>query len=135
MGRILGIDYGQKRCGVAATDSLQIAVHPVSAVPASELLSFLSEYLMKEDVEKIVFGRPTHADGQPTKLNVQIDKFIFDFSKKHQEIEIAFQDESYTSVEASRILSQTNKKKIRKDKSKLDILSAVLILQRYLKHI
>ena len=135
MGRIMGIDYGEKRCGVSATDTLQIAVHPVTAVPQTDLAAFIIEYISTEPVDKIVFGRPCHTDGTPTTLVPKMEKFIGTLSNELADISVDFQDESFTSVEASRILAQTAKKKVRKEKSKLDVLSAVLILQRYLNHI
>jgi putative Holliday junction resolvase len=135
MARVLGIDYGTKRCGAAVTDNLQIAVHPLAAVSRVELPAFLEDYVIQEEVERVVFGIPTHADGNLMNLGVEIKKFAKDFASQHKEIVVDFQEESFTSHEASQILTVTTKKKKRKDKSKLDVLSAVLILQRYLQHI
>ncbi len=135
MSRIIGIDYGKKRCGLSVTDTLKIAVHPLTTVAQEELMDFLSDYLLHEQVDKIVFGMPTHPDGKRMELAIDIDKFVLAFSKLHSDVDVDFQDESYTSVEAENILRVTNKKKNRKNKSKLDVLSAVLILQRYLNHI
>ena len=135
MSRVVGIDYGRKRCGVAATDPLQIAVHPLAAVSREDLEDYLEDYVQKEDVSLVVFGIPTHADGSKMSLAADIEKFALDFTTRHKGIKTDFQDESYSSYDASRILAVTAKKKTRKDKSKLDILSAVLILQRYLQHI
>ena len=135
MARIIGIDFGMKRCGLSATDTLQIAVHPLAAVLREDLMIYFMDYLSKEEVELIVFGLPLHADGRPTQLKEEIDKFVGQLEKKYPNIPVAFQDESFTSAEASSILVRTQKKKVRKNKTKLDVLSAVLILQRYLKHI
>ena len=135
MARIIGIDFGLKRCGVAATDVLQIAVHPVATIERSDLLQYLSEYIAKEPVEKIVFGKPVHRDGNPTDLMPVIQKFASDFSVRHPQIRIDFHDESYTSVHATKILQATKRKKARRNKSNVDVVSAVLILQQYLNHI
>lgn len=136
MARILGIDYGIKRVGVAATDELQIIVNPVKTVNTNTLLEFLDIYLKEEPVEKIVFGYPTHKDGTPTYVVDEMKVFIKKLEKKHPTIAIDFQDENYTSVQALDIMIKSGlSKKQRKDKARLDRLSAVLILQRYLKHI
>jgi len=136
MARILGIDYGIKRVGVAATDELQIIVNPLKTVNTNTFLDFLKMYLKNEEVEKIVFGYPTHKDGTPTYVVDEIKTFIKTFEKLYPKIAIDFQDENYTSVQALDIMIQSGlSKKQRKDKSRLDRLSAVLILQRYLKHI
>lgn len=136
MPRIMGIDYGLKRTGIAVTDTLQIAVHPYKTVPTSEFLEEITNYLSREDVEKIVFGKPTHADGTNTYLVPHIEKAIQQISQINSNLKFDFQDETSTSVEAQRILIDMGvKKKKRRDKTKLDLISAVLILQKYLKHI
>lgn len=135
MGRILGIDYGGKRCGVAVTDPLQISVNPLQAVTTADLFDFILAYVADEEVDMIVIGRPTHADGSPTQLVPKIETFRKKLKKSIPSIKIVFANEAYTSSDASKILAITNKKKTRKNKSKLDVLSAVLILQRYLHHI
>jgi len=136
MGRILGIDYGLKKCGLAATDPLQIIVSPLKTVKTSSLASFLKLYFQKEEVNKIVFGLPTHKDGNPTYVYDLIQDFIPEIKKLNPEIEIDFQDENFTSLQAKEILLQSGlSKKQRQDKTRLDKVSAVLILQRYLKHI
>jgi len=135
MPRIIGIDYGMKRTGIAITDELQIAVHPYKTVPSKDLMEILLNYLNEEEVELIVFGYPTHSDGTPTHLTKKINQICLELQKK-VEIEIKFQDEAFTSVEAKEIMIQGGmKKKKRRDKSVVDLISSVLILQRYLKHI
>jgi len=136
MARILSIDYGRKRCGIAATDPFQIIVSPVDTVPTHGLFDFLVEYIKNEEVEKIVFGRPTHADGNETFLMDDIRSFVKRIEKKYPDIAIDFQDESFTSVEAKNIIMMSGaKKKKRRDKELIDRVSAVIILQKYLKHI
>ena len=136
MARILGIDYGIKRVVVAATDELQIIVNPVKTVNTNTFLEFLKMYLKEQEVEKIVFGYPTHKDGTPTYVVDEIRIFVKKFEKLFPTIAIDYQDENYTSVQALEIMIQSGlSKKQRKDKSRLDKISAVLILQRYLRHI
>jgi len=135
MARILGIDFGMKRCGLAVTDILQISVNPLHAVSREGLDEYLDVYIKKEDVEAVVIGKPYHADGTPMKLAEEIDRFGQSLLNRFPELSIHFYDESFTSRDASKILAQTNKKKTRRDKSKLDVMSAVLILQKFLHHI
>lgn len=136
MARILGIDYGGKRTGIAVTDSMQIIVSALTTVETKDLITFLSDYTAKEKVEKIVVGLPTHKDGNYTYLKKDIDLFTSNFTKIRPEIEIDFYDESFTSAEAKSIIFQSGiKKKKRQDKSLVDKVSAVLILQKYLQHI
>jgi len=136
MGRILAIDFGKRRSGVAATDPLQIVVNGLTGIETKELLKFLTDYCKAETVDKIVFGLPLHADGNVTHLKTDIDLFIKKMKKVLPEIEIDFQDEFFTSRDAMEIMIQAGvKKKQRRDKKRVDQLSAVLILQRYLNHI
>ena len=136
MARILGIDYGIKKCGISVTDPLQIIVSPLKTVNTSSLLSFLDNYCMEEEVERIIFGLPTHKDGNPTYLVAEIEKCVASIRKLKPELSIGFQNENYSSAEAKEILLKSGlSKKQRQDKSRLDKISAVIILQRYLKHI
>ncbi len=135
MGRILGLDFGEKRCGLAVTDELQIAVHPLIAIERTALDEYLNAYVEAEDVEALVVGMPYHADGSRMAWTKKIDDFVSSFQSKYPNISVHYQDESYTSAKAAGILAQSPKKKTRRSKAKLDILSAVLILQQFLKHI
>ena len=136
MARIVCIDYGMKRCGIAATDPLQIIVSAVTTVATPELLSFFEEYLQRETVEKLVVGLPVHRDGSYTYIKQQIDAFCGAFSKKWPRIPVDFGDEQFSSVQAKQIILQSGvKKEKRKDKALVDKVSAVIILQRYLHHI
>lgn len=136
MARILSIDYGRKRCGIAATDPLQIIVTAIDTVSTHTLLEYLDTYLTQEEVEKIVFGKPTHADGSETFLMEDINTFIKKILKQYPNLVIDFQDESFTSFDAKNIIMQSGaKKKKRRDKALIDKVSAVLILQKYLNHI
>ncbi len=136
MARILCIDYGIKRCGLAATDPLQIIVSGLDTVPTEKIFSFLENYMLKENVEKIVIGLPVHKDGNFTYLKADIDKFAGEFSKKWLDIAIDFADEQFSSSHAKKIIFDIGvSKKMRQDKALVDKISAVIILQRYLKHI
>ncbi len=136
MARILCVDYGSKRCGLAATDPLQIIVSGLDTVQSDHLMIFLENYIKTESVEKLVIGLPVHKDGKFTYLKSDIDRFALEFSKKWPEIEIDFADEQFSSSMAKQIIfeSGANRKK-RQDKALVDKISAVVILQRYLKHI
>lgn len=136
MARIIGIDYGIKNCGLAVTDPEQIIVNPLKTVPTKSLMNYLQKYWEEESVEKIVFGYPTHKDGKPTYVVEHINKCVSEIQKKNPDVEIDFQDENYSSVQAMDVMLQSGiSKKQRRDKTRLDKLSAVIILQRYLKHI
>ncbi len=136
MPRILGIDYGIKKCGIAVSDPLQIIVSPLKTVKTSSMMSFLKIYLAEEDVEKVVFGLPSHKDGNPTYLVAEIEGFAKKLKAAYPDLILAYQNENYTSAQAQQIILNSGlTKKQRQDKSRLDKISAVLILQRYLKHI
>jgi len=134
VARILSIDYGTKRTGIAVTDPLQIIANGLDTVSTEHLLDFLKDYIAQEEVETIVVGEPAHADGNSTHLNPKIKKFVEQFQQLFPDIKVVMQDERFTSVDAKRILLQSGaKKKKRRDKSLIDKISAVLILQQYLE--
>ena len=136
MARIVCLDYGVKRCGLATTDPLQIIVSGLDTVETKNIFIFFKKYLIAESVEKLVIGMPVHKDGNFTYLKADIDKFSLEFSKIWPDISIDFADEQFSSVMAKQIIfdSGANKKK-RQDKALVDKVSAIVILQRYLKHI
>ncbi|MBX2816314.1 MAG: Holliday junction resolvase RuvX [Saprospiraceae bacterium] len=135
MGRILGIDYGEKKIGVAVTDPLQLIVTGLPTISNSDLIPFLSEYVANQDVEEIVLGLPHHPDGNPAQLAETIQKLGAVLQQEFPTIAIRYQDESYTSREARQIILQSGaSRKKRRDKHLVDKISAVLILQNYLKH-
>ncbi|HRQ31085.1 MAG TPA: Holliday junction resolvase RuvX, partial [Saprospiraceae bacterium] len=136
MGRILGIDYGLKRTGIATTDPLQIIVNGLATVETSQLESFLQEYVAKEEVDKIVIGQSFHADGSMTDHENKIFALIGFLNNEFPNISIDRQDESFTSRMAKTILVAAGVPKMkRRNKDEVDKLSAVLILQQYLGHI
>lgn len=133
MARVLAIDYGSKRTGIAATDSLQIIASPLETVATSNLLDYLRKYMHIEEVECIVVGLPTHKDGTATNLEMHIRGFIKKLQKEYPNLKIERQDERYTSRMAEDIIRQTvKKKKDRKDKGLVDQISACIILQEYM---
>lgn len=136
MARILSIDYGIKRCGIAVTDPFQIIVTGLDTVETAKLIEFLENYLKAENVEKLVIGLPVHKDGNFTYLKIDIDKFVVKFKNLYPKIIVDFGDEQFSSIHARQIIFDSGvKKQKRKDKALVDKISAVVILQRYLKHI
>ncbi|MCO6461956.1 MAG: Holliday junction resolvase RuvX [Saprospiraceae bacterium] len=136
MSRILCIDYGTKRCGIAATDVLQIAVHPVGTYATQELWTFLEAYLKKEDVNKVVIGHPTHTDGNAVSFMHQIVGLQRKIIRNYPDLSVVLHDESFTSVKAKQVILQLGiPQQKRRDKRLVDKMAAVLILQDYLNHI
>jgi putative Holliday junction resolvase len=136
MARILCIDFGLKRCGIAVTDPYQIIVTGLDTVETPKLMSFLEQYLVAEKVEKVVVGLPIHKDGNFTYIKSDIDLLVSKIKGKFPDLPIDFGDEQFSSVHAKQIIIDSGvKKEKRKDKALVDKISAVIILQRYLKHI
>lgn len=133
MGRLLSVDYGAKRCGIAVTDILKISINPIATVESAALTDYLKEYIAVEEVEKLLIGWPRHKDGNPTHLTPKITVFLATFAKLFPQIEIVKIDESYSSSEAKQIIYDSGaKKKKRRDKALVDQISAVIIIKRYL---
>ena len=133
MARVLALDYGGKRTGVAVTDELQLIASGLTTVPTSELLGFLMEYLEKEDVETIVIGEPKQMDNTVSESEQLILKFIDKFQKRFPNINVVRVDERFTSKMAMQSLIDSGVKKMRRRKKELiDEVSATLILQNYL---
>lgn len=133
MGRILAVDFGTKRTGLAVTDPLQIIATPLKGLQTHQLEAFLQDYIEKESVEKFVIGWPTQADGTPSENARHVEAFVNRFKKLFPKIPVILQDEYGTSKDAMRtMISGGVKKKNRRDKLQVDITSAVIILQAYL---
>ena len=131
--RILAIDYGTKRCGIAVTDELKLIASPLTTVEASELLDFLQQCCQTESVERIIVGLPKQTSGELSESETAITTFIEKLQEKLPEIPVSRYDERFTSKIASHILVESGtKKKKRQDKALLDKISATLILQDYL---
>ena len=137
MGRILGIDFGLKRTGISVTDPEKIIVQGLETRETNQLMAFLTAYVPKENVEKMVVGYPfMESTWGDSKFKEALDKFIATLKKNFPEIPVVLHDERYTSIHARDILSRSGlKKKQKEDKAMLDRTSAILILQEYLGHI
>ena len=134
MPRILSIDYGKKRTGIAVTDPLQIIAGGLATVSTSNLLSFLIAYTQRESVERIVVGEPRQPDGSPSENMQRVRQFVATLKKELPEIPVEYYDERFTSVLAHRALIEGGaKKKTRQDKALVDEISATIILQNYME--
>jgi putative Holliday junction resolvase len=134
VARILAIDYGTKRTGLAVTDPLQIIANGLDTVATHELLDYLDRYFAEEDVETVVIGEPSHKDGNPTKVTPHVIGLKRKLEKKYPELEVVLQDEGFTSVMAKEAIFQSGlKRKKRRDKSLVDKMAATIILQEYLE--
>lgn len=137
MGRILGLDIGMKRTGVAVTDPARIIVTGLDTQPTDKLMDFLQAYVAREPVDAIIVGYPflDEAWGDPA-FKAFLDKSITAIRKAFPALAVELQDERFTSVHAREILVMSGKKKKdRRDKAQLDRTSAILILQTYLGHV
>ena len=133
MGRILAIDYGTKRTGLAVTDEMQIIASGLTTVDTKALLLFLKEYVITENVEKFVVGEPKQMDNSASESEVYIQKFLEKLTKEIPNIPIERVDERFTSKMAFQTMIDSGlKKKQRQNKALIDEISATLILQSYL---
>ncbi|MBK6861803.1 MAG: Holliday junction resolvase RuvX [Saprospiraceae bacterium] len=136
MGRIVGIDYGLKRTGLSVTDPLCIIVNGLDTVPTASLLAYLQDYLKNNEVDKLVLGYPTTNSNQVNQMGELVLKFKKTLEDRFPTIQVILFDERKTSVQAMEIMFKSGMRKSqRRDKSTIDKLSAVLILQKYLGHI
>jgi len=134
MGRIMAVDYGRKRTGLAVTDSLKLIAGGLTTVPSHELLKYLEEYTRKEVVERIVVGLPKQMNNQPSESMKYIEPFVRLLQKRLPEIPVEYVDERFTSVLAHQAMLEGGlKKKDRQNKALVDEISAVIILQSYLE--
>lgn len=134
MARILSIDYGKKRTGLAVTDTLQIIANGLTTVDTKELMDYLKQYVSREDVERIVIGEPKQPSGEPSENLARVKQFVARWKKEMPQIPIDFYDERFTSVLAHRaMLDGGLKKKARQNKALVDEISATIILQDYLE--
>ena len=134
MARILSIDFGRKRTGIAVTDTLKIIAGGLSTVPTGELLSFLMHYFEQEDVELVVIGLPRQMNNVPSENMRYIEPFVVRFKKRFPKMPIVYFDERFTSSLAHRVMLDGGlKKKDRQNKALVDEISATIILQDYLE--
>ncbi len=133
MARILAIDYGLKRTGIAVTDPLQIIATGLETIESSKLQMFLYDYFRKEDVECIVVGDPKNLDNTPAEISMEVHGMIAELNKNFPDKRVICIDERFTSRIAQYTIAHSGlRKKARRDKSLIDKISAVLILQGYL---
>ena len=134
MARILSIDYGKKRTGLAVTDPLQIIAGGLSTVSTSELFEYLCQYVAREQVERIVIGEPRQPNGQPSENLARVQQFVNRWRKQMPQIPIDYYDERFTSVLAHQaMIAGGLKKKARQDKALVDEISATIILEDYMR--
>ena len=134
MSRILAIDYGRKRTGLAVSDTMQIIANGLTTVPTHELLDFIAGYVQKEPVERIVIGLPKQMNNEVSENMKYIEPFVRLLKKKIPEMPVEFVDERFTSVLAHRTMLEAGlKKKDRQNKALVDEISATIILQTYLE--
>ena len=133
LGRVVALDYGRKRTGIAITDPLQLIASGLTTVPTHELLSFLKAYVEEEDVVRFIVGEPKQMNNTPSEAEMFIAPFLNRLKKSFPEVPIERQDERFTSKMAFQSMIDGGlKKKQRRDKALIDEISATIILQAYL---
>ncbi len=136
MGRIMGIDYGRKRTGVAVTDPLKIIAGNLATVPTHTLMQFIKDYLSREQVERIVVGQPTQLNGEPSESMKYITPFVNRLRKELPDMPVVMYDERFTSTIAHQAMIDGGMKKSdRRDKNRVDAIAATIILNDYLQSI
>ncbi|MDO4780227.1 MAG: Holliday junction resolvase RuvX [Bacteroides sp.] len=134
MARILAIDYGKKRTGIAVTDTLQIIANGLTTVETHKLYDFLVDYMKKENVERIVIGLPKQMNNELSENMKNIEPFVNRMRKNFPDLPLEYVDERFTSVLAQRAIIEAGiKKKDRQNKALVDEVSATIILQTYLE--
>jgi putative Holliday junction resolvase len=134
MGRILAIDYGQKRVGIAVTDELKIIANGLTTVPSAEIFEFLKTYLSKENVELFLVGEPKQMDNTPSESSRFVEPFVKKLAQTFPTIPIKRVDERFTSKMAFQsMIDRGLKKKDRQNKETIDRISATIMLQSYLE--
>lgn len=134
MSRILAIDYGRKRSGIAVSDMLQLIANGLTTVPTHELLQYILDYVAREPVERIVVGLPKQMNNEHSENMKYIEPFVRALQKKVPRIPVEYVDERFTSVLAHRAMQEGGlKKKDRQNKALVDEISATIILQSYLE--
>jgi len=136
MGRILGIDYGLKRTGVAVTDPLHIVASALATVPTHQLMTFILDYVKREAVERIVVGQPSQLNGQPSASMQHITPFVKRLQRELPGVPVSLYDERFTSTLAHRaMLDGGMKKSDRRDKARVDSIAATIILNDWLQSV
>ncbi len=133
MPRILAIDYGQKRTGIAITDELQIIASGLTTVPSETAIAFLKDYFAKENVNKVLIGEPKQMNGQPSESAEIIEKFVAKFTREFPQMKVIRVDERFTSKMAFQTMIDSGlKKNQRKNKALIDEIAATIMLQDFL---
>ena len=136
MARILGIDYGRKRTGVAVTDPLQIVAGNLATVPTHTLMQFIKDYIGHETVDRIVVGLPSQLNGEPSESMKYITPFVNRLKKELPDMPVVMYDERFTSTIAHQAMIDGGMKKSdRRDKNRVDAIAATIILNDYLQSI
>lgn len=134
MSRIVAIDYGSKRTGIAVSDTMQIIANGLTTVPTHQLLDFILNYVKQEPVEQIIIGRPKQMNNEDSENMRNIEPFVRTLKKRLPDMPVEFVDERFTSVLAHRTMLEAGlKKKDRQNKALVDEISATIILQTYLE--
>ncbi|MBQ6079109.1 MAG: Holliday junction resolvase RuvX [Muribaculaceae bacterium] len=134
MGRILGIDYGRKRTGIAVTDPLKIVAGNLDTVPTHTLMQYIKDYVAREQVERIVIGKPTQLNGEPSESMKYIEPFVNRLHKELPDMPVVMYDERFTSTLAHMAMIDGGMKKSdRRDKARVDAIAATIILNDYLQ--
>ncbi len=133
MDRIIGIDYGRARVGLAQSDPLGIFASPLETVPAAKIIDYLQKYALGETISKFVVGYPLNLDGSHAEAAADVDVFLTQLAKAFPDVPVALEDERFTSVLAHRAMIEGGMKKSeRRNKMSVDKISAAIILQAYL---
>ena len=134
MGRIIAIDYGTKRTGLAVTDPLRIIANALETVETKQLEKYLADYFSKNDVDVIVLGKPSQMNGQPSETMRYIEPLAGRLRHAYPDKQVVLYDERFTSVMAHRTILESGIGKIaRRDKALVDRISATIILQSYME--
>ena len=134
MGRILAIDFGRKRTGLAVTDVLRITANPLLTIETKNLMQWLTDYFAHEQVDEVVIGHPTQMNGQESESMNYIRPFMGNFKKQFPNIPLTMYDERFTSVLAHQaMIAGGMKRKARQDKAAVDKIAACIILEGYLE--
>lgn len=134
MGRLLSIDFGRKRCGIAATDSLRIVANGLTTVPTAQLIDFVKRYIVAEPVDRIIVGLPTTLRGEPSDSMRYLTPVINRLRKEIAPMPVEFYDERFTSTLAHRAMLDGGMKKMdRRNRAIVDEISATILLNDYLQ--
>jgi putative Holliday junction resolvase len=133
--RILSIDYGTKRCGIAETDDMQIIASPLETIPRRQLFPFLDQYFKLREVSEVLVGQPFKMTGELNDLEEEILKFLSTFAQRYPKVEVHRLNEAFTSKMAlEAMIAAGSKKKDRRKKENIDKIAATIILQEFLEN-